>query len=410
MSTGLLFTKQQLKYLTQNSFWVFLSFTVNFLTGLFLSSLFSRIWSPETYGSYSFILSVIGFLSLTTLPGMGQALLQASANHHDSFYYHSIKYLIKRSFLGSIILLFLSLYYFIYQDMSLTLSFGLCALIFPLVTTSNLYVSFLNGKGLFRQSALLIIILQLILSGLVTITLIYIPLLLLITIITFYIPGILSLAINLKLSLKNYTKTDVHKNYLQLAKGLSFSQLFTISADYIDRIITPLLLGFTDFAIYTFATLVPLQIHQLLKTSTSILEPKIASIKDSELDKVFYLRIVILMLATLFIIVVYIISSPFIFDFLYPNYKQSSLFLSQIFSLSLLYYPFNIFALVLVKKHHTPALIKINMFYGFSTIISLIILISGFGLMGAVVSKIISRMIYSIAILFYFVKTIYRQS
>lgn len=410
MSTDRLTTKQQIKYLAKNGFWVISTFTFTLLSGLLISSLFSRIWPPEIYGSYSFLLSIIGFLSLTALPGMGQALLQAAANSDDGFYDQSIKILTKKSFVGSAILFAFSIYYLINQNITLSISFALAGIIFPLNTASNLYISFLNGKGLFKQSSIISITVQIITLILISFSLLYFPYLIIVTLVSLYIPNLLSYFINIYQAAKHKKHPKNTKNYLNLASGLSKSQLFTIGSDYIDRLITPLLLGFTDFAIYSFATLIPLQIHQLLKTITSILEPKIALLKDHNINHVFHLRILIFFFIVAIIVLLYILLSPVLFIILYPNYKSNSLLLSQIFALSLLYYPFNIFALVLVKKHQTPSLTKINIIYAISTILSLSILALIFGLIGAVVSKILSRLIYSAAIYFYFLKATRRQS
>jgi O-antigen/teichoic acid export membrane protein len=91
------------------------------------------------------------------------------------------------------------------------------------------------------------------------------------------------------------------------------------------------------------------------------------------------------------VVIVYILAAPFIFRVLYPTYQDSAVRLSQIFSLSLLYFPSNLFGLGLLKQRAIKSIYQVNGIYATATVLSLIILIPTFGLIGAILARIVSR-------------------
>ncbi|MEK9146998.1 MAG: hypothetical protein AAB639_02255, partial [Patescibacteria group bacterium] len=140
-----------------------------------------------------------------------------------------------------------------------------------------------------------------------------------------------------------------------------------------------------------FAILIPMQIHGFLKVFTTLGQPKVAELGSKNLKRGLVFKSFQLEIIVIAIVAAYIIAAPTIFKILYPGYTEEAVVLSQIFSVSLLYYPGNVLALLFLRERQTKPVYQINVLYAFSTITALTILVPTFGLIGAVLAKIIVR-------------------
>ena len=379
-----------LPYFFKGGFWLTSSMILSTIGGILLSSLFARLWPKDVYGQFSFLMSAVGFLSLTALPGMGQALIQSVAEGKEGSYRLATKTIAKFSVIGAIIMILGSVYFFLRQNPNLALATFLSALAFPITATASLYSSFLIGKKQFKLVAIYTTVAQ---FASITATAVALWTLSSFIWVAFF-SAWSSAIVNVILTVFTYKQTENNledKSIIKLGIHLSFSQVFTIAADYLDRFLVPLLLGFTNNAIYAFAILIPMQLHTFFKTFLTLGQPKFAEISQKNIRGDLIkksLQLEILIGST---VGAYIIAAPFIFRVLYPAYQGSAVTLSQIYSLSLLYYPGNLFSLSLIKFRLTKEILKTNILYSFTTALSLIILVSLFGLMGAVLAKIVSR-------------------
>ena len=160
--------------------------------------------------------------------------------------------------------------------------------------------------------------------------------------------------------------------------------------DYADRLFIPLFLGFDKNAVYTFATFIPNQIQSFFKTFVTLGQPKITKINDNNIKKALISKSVHLLILIIAIVIFYIIFAPYIYEFFYPDYKESIL-LSQIFALSLLYFPNNLFGTYLTKRRLIKESLAGTVVYALISFSSLLLFIYFWGLIGAVISKILSR-------------------
>lgn len=393
------------KYFFKAGFWVTLNYIFSFSSGVVISYLFASTWSPEIYGKYNFITTIIGILSLVTLPGMGQAILQAAAENKDGVYKKGLLLIAKWSLIGTILLLLFTLYFYFIDDFNMAKSLLSLALIFPIYSISTTYPSYLMGKSKFNLVAIYNIISQIFYLVFTATTLFIIPTLFWVVLVTFYSISLINLFFTY-ISFKEIHNNQSDNQTLKLGVHLSFSQIFTIGADYFDRFLVPFFLGFSNNGIYSIAILIPLQLHNFFKVYLNIAQPKIAALENQKIKAILLPKVIQLGVIIFFIIIFYFFLSPFLFSFLYPKYLTTALKPSQLFMLSLLYFPVNLLALVLVKRHNTKSLYKINIGYATCTILSLLVFVPLMGILGAVLSKIFSRTVYSILILFYLNKSI----
>lgn len=392
-----------LNYFIVGGFWATISLVVATLSGIIISSLFAQYWPEDVYGRYSFLMTIIGFLSLIALPGMSQAVTQAAAEKRDSFFWIAYRIVFKYSLIGTFLLTLGSIYFHLRGNSPLSYLTLLCAFIFPLISTGNLYIANLNGRGKFDKAALYTVIGQFISLTITAAALIISGSLIIVSFLSLLSLSVVNLVLTFVTIKKSPIKQERHQDLVKLGVHQSFSQLFTISADYFDRILVAFLLGFSQNAAYAFALIFPMQIHNILKTFLTLGQPKIAGIDQKVLNKTLIKKSLQLELVVILVITFYILLAPQIFNILYPKY-QNSIFISQIFALSLLYFPSNLLALNLIKLRKNKQVYLINISYNILTLITLLVFLPIFGLLGAALSKIISRLGYSLVIFYYFNK------
>lgn len=395
--------KLDLKYFLHGGFWIVTSIIINILGGILLSAFYARVWPTDVYGQFAFLTSAIGFLSLTTFPAMSQMVIQGVAEGKEGIYIQAVKISVRWSVIGSFLLFSGSIYFFLRDNSILALATFIGALFFPLLSFNGLYGSYLNGKKQFKKSAIynsISFISSIIATTIVLLTYPSIPLVIFASI---GVPAFVNLIFTYKtwLSIKNHS---FDPKLITLGKHLSVSQIATIGADHLDKFLVPLMLGFNNNAIYAFATIIPLQLHSFLKTFTSLSLPKIAEADDRQIKRDLLGKVIQLEVILALLVITTIIFTPLAFDLLYPTYKESASILSQLFSLSLLYFPTNILSLSFVRKREFKYIYYINIIYLASTTMVLITLIPLYGLLGAVIGKIITRAIYSLTQIYFFKK------
>ena len=80
-----------LPYFIKGGFWLVLANLIALVGGIFLSSVFSRVWPKDVYGQFSFLTSAVGLLGITTLTGLNEAVFQGSIENRDGIYNEALR-------------------------------------------------------------------------------------------------------------------------------------------------------------------------------------------------------------------------------------------------------------------------------------------------------------------------------
>ena len=176
-------------------------------------------------------------------------------------------------------------------------------------------------------------------------------------------------------------------------KHISLMNFFGTIANQLDKILVFHYLGAVNLAIYAFSQAIPEQIKGSFKNLFAIALPKYAVLEDKDLRKSILKKTWQLTIITVFIVLVYIISAPFIFKIFFPLYKEAVIY-SQIYMLGLIAIPgISLFATYFQIKKATKTMYKLTMISNVTTIILTVVLIYNFGLKGAVIENGISWLI-----------------
>lgn len=389
------YTKTDMVYLGTNGFWIGVGQLATVLNTLIIMYLFTNYVPMETYGQYKFILSVAGILLLSSLGGFSTALIRFSSRTGNIL---SFTFRIQLMFgvIGSLAASGISLYYYLNDNHIFTIAFLIVALFVPLLESLNLYRYFLQGKQNFKYAemynALTHLIAALVLGATILVTdnlLAYVTSYFLAFIIprTFFF-----LKTNYQYPSQTNIDTTTQEEVVYYGKHFSvMSALQTLSV-HIDKILIFHFLGAAPVAIYALSTAIPDSIKGILKNFSFVIFPKFAQSTprdaQKQLGKILFLYGSLVTLIT----IIYIITSPRIFTLLFPLYTDS-IFFSQIYSITVLATMSVIPSTFLNAHAQTRTLYYFHIVTVTVRLISVGFGIYFFGLLGAVVARVLTRFV-----------------
>ncbi len=401
--------KTDLIYLTKGGTWLSLSQGIAVISGFLISLAFANLFSKESFGTYKFILSMVGILSAFSLTGLGASVIQSVASGFRNSLSKNFKINLRWSvgiFLGGLIM---SLYYYLNQNALLSYSFLLAGITYPIISSAGLYSSFLQGKKDFKRDSLYNIIRNFSLTTAIILALFFSRSLPIIISVYFIVGAILALFF--------YVKTrDIYKNetgkddsgIVSYGKHLSLIGVIGTIAGYLDKILIFHYLGAAPLAIYAFAIAPVEQLQGGKKILSSLIQPKLAERPFEEIQKSAPHKALLLALYALTLAGVWIFSAPYFYKFLFPQYLDS-VFYSQIYSLTLLAIAGTVFNETLTAHKKKKELYFYRTIIPVVQIILFFILLPLYGLMGLIITHIIMRS-FSTLVGYYFVMRPFKAS
>lgn len=389
-----------LPYFIKGGFWLSIGQFFGTLKGFILSIVFTNLLSKEVFGEYSFVMTVLGIAGIFALPGMGVAVVQAVAKGYEGTYFRALKEVFKWSWLGGLLLLCVSVHEYFFGRFNLTLIFLILSSLFPFYSISGFYSALLNGKKRFDILTKLSSFFNIISTILIVAVVFFTESVFWISVITVLVQILINGYFSLFYVKKYVKNNEIDEHSIEFGKNISYSQAFSNIANNFDSLVIAYFLGFSSLAIFKIVTLLPNQIKMLANAFTPMLLPKIASQDLSKKDlmkhfKKFFLVVV-------FLILIYWVVAPFIFKWFYIQYYDY-VWLSMLYHMSfivMLYIlPFN----YLIKEKKGDL---INKFYNYSAILLIVLSLIGiyfYGLLGAIMARIIHRsFVMVITFLFFF--------
>jgi len=385
------YTKTDMVYLTHGGFWLTLGQIVSSISSFLLAIAFANLLPRETFGVYKYILSVCGILAIPTLGGINTAVTQAVARGYEGSLVPALKTKIKWGLLGGLASLILAGYYYFQGNIILTISFLVAAIFLPLMDPFGIYDSLLQGRKLFNISSKYVIISQII-SVIALIITIFLTKNIFLVLLAYFLSWTLLRFIFWKITLKKFPPNQNQGlKTISYGKHLSLIGVINAIALYLDRLLLFHFFGAIEVAIYSFAIAPPEQIKIFFKNISSLALPKFSERKKEDLKKTMFHKVFVLGIIITLVVFVYLLLAPLVYKIFFPKYIES-IFYSQIYAISiiaitLLYLPFS----ALQAQVATKELYFLNFWNSLVQIILLIIFIYFWGILGAVISRVISR-------------------
>ena len=368
----------------------------------FISSVaFANLLPESTYGTYRYILSIAGLLSLSTLQGMNVAMTQAIAKGENVSYQETLNTQIKWGVIGMVIALIGSGYYFLAGDEILSMAFLAIALFIPFKDPFHLYTGILQGQKKFNilardevvTRALTMILVVALIFYTKNILLIVIAYLASTTILRFIF---LKLAVRKEPSL-NQTNSDM----LSYGKHISANRFITTFATQIDKILLFQNVGAAALATYYLAFMPFKQSQGFLNSLAMLALPKFSSNSAKNLKKTLPKKILKTYLLIIPAVILYIVLAPYLFGWFYPKYMDAVL-ISQILMLQLLLFPTALLKDALVSQRHVKKLYVSSTFYAVMRITLVVILVPMYGMYGALAAVISTNVVANLMTVYLF--------
>ena len=398
-----------MRYIVKGGFWLTFGRIAAMGTTFLLSVAFANLVSPETYGTYKYILSIYGLLAIITLPGISIALVQSVAGGYEGSITKIIKTKIKWGIAGSLGSLVVAGYYLWNGNSDFAIAFFIVSAFLPFIDTFDLYGSVFSGKQDFKNFAAYTTVPSIIVSGMLIGTLFFTNKAYLIALV-YFAAWTLARFITLKVAL---LKFPLNKNedpgVISYGKNLTWMNIINHVAGYVDKLFVFLFVGPAELAIYSIAIAPPEQVKNLLSQINDLMFPRLAERSDEEIKAGMKNKYIKLFILGVIVVGGYILLAPYFFSMFFPKYGQSVL-LSQIFSISML----NVTAIApgvyLMAKKKTKELYYSNAIISVFQIISMGILTYLLGLWGLVIARVITRLFSPLITIYYYNKTVGQET
>ena len=396
-------TKTDMVYLAKGGFWLTSGQVVSSISAFLLAIAFANLLPKETYGTYKYVLSLVGILSVFTLSGMGTSLTRSVARGFEGSLIPILKEKIKWGLIGSLLSLGIAIYYYLNGNLTLTICFTITAIFLPLMDSLGIYGTLLNGRKNFRLSTKYDVITKLISSALIILILIFFKNVFLI-LFTYFISYTSLRFIFLKLIIKKQRpNSETESDTISYGKHLSLLEIIETIAKNLDKILLWHFLGAVSLATYFFAIMIPKQMQIFSRQTITLAFPKLANKSIHEIKKTLLIKIQKYFIILVPLTGLYIMIAPYIYKVFFPQYMESIIY-SQIFVLIILFTPISHIQTVLTTHAKTKQLYVLKIILPFLRITLLFSLLPFYGIMGAIAAIIGTNIIRACVLLFFFKK------
>lgn len=403
------YTKTDMLYLASGGFWYVVGQTTASLSALALAVAFANLVSPEVYGTYKYVLSLAGIFSIASLPGMNTAIARAVARGNESVIHAATRSRILHACAGSVVALAGSAYYFLNENVELSLALLVIASTLPFFDTFTAYLFYFVGKRHFDLKTKFYAVTQ-VTSVLILIGTFLFTNNLIVILLAYFVPLALMRAAQYAHVTRTIPRTPTREDMdvVRYGKHLTAMQILGMVASELDKVLIWKFLGPTQVAVYTFALAIPEQFKGPLKGIGELAFPKFAAKTPEQIRAnlpVLWRKLALYGLGLLGVSLIYIAAAPHIFTFIFPQYSASILY-SQLFALGIITNIASIPLAILSAQQKTSLQYVLSNIQPVIAIGLFALLIPQYGIMGAIVASLISKYITAISYLgsLYFVR------
>lgn len=398
--------RKKIDYFLSGGLWLSLPRVFTAFSGVAATLVLASGLSENDFGIYRYLLNIVAIISVFSLSGFHNAILQTSAKNNDSFYLYATRKNFTYSTFIFAVSAALSLYYFLNQNNILAAGSLLIALLLPIQNSTQFATSFLNGKKDFiRVSKILSFKTCITTAAVVTTT--YItkePLSIFLAYLISQTLINLGLHFQVKKEIaKKEPEKDFDKKYSKYGHHLSAQNIIKTVGHKLDGIIIFSQLGSKELALYAISTLFPDFLKGFLKSVSTLLLVSHSKVNPVYSKQYVYKNIGIVFFSVGILSLLYIVTIPHIVHFLIPKYIDSILF-SQIYVLSLPAVAASLIPQnVLHMQHKNRALYFLSFVSSLTAGIMFVCLIPVYGVLAAVASKVAVRyltFLFSIIVVF----------
>ncbi|MEK7628417.1 MAG: oligosaccharide flippase family protein [Patescibacteria group bacterium] len=393
------YTKTDMVYLASSGFWLTSGRLFSVASGTLLTIAFANLFSPTSFGTYKYVLSIAGVVGAFSLGGLGGAVTRAIAQGNI----HIVRAVFRVSVLWSIpasaVALAGSAYYFWNGNVHLGTGLLLIAITNPFLNGFTLWKSTLLGAQDFRGLTMYGMPRALIPVALLLGTLLMtqeVPIILAV----YFFSNLLVGWVIYEMTLRKHHIGDGGTGVGEIVtygKHMSVMGALSQAVGNLDQLLLWHFAGPVQLAIYAFALAPIRELRSFPENIYPIIFPKMATKTVEEMKRTVPLRMKQLLLVSCLIAGIYIFLAPLLYTIVFPQYV-TAIFASQLLALTLVLQPRGVVETMLYVEGNT----KIRYVTIFVTqgakVILWVILIPLYGIMGAVIGTVVTDIVSSLAL------------
>lgn len=382
------YAKTDMVHFAKSNFWLNLNRGLSVVNGLALSVAFAHFLTKESYGTYAFVLAVLGLFSMPTSSALGAGIGKPVSRGHSPVIFEGMRAVLPWSLASGIGLCLVGGYYFFSGNNLLAISFVLGGIILPISVANGVAKSFLNSKGNFQLTAKFSLWRTPLMSVLLILTAYF-------TESAFYII-VVSILGNALLGLLLYTQ--VKKIYAaelsqpteekfpgKFAFHSAILSVFGYLSEKMDSILLWKFAGAAPVAIYNYALSPVREIRSVIETQGVIAAPKFAQKEFAHVRANISLRVRQMYIIALPLMILYMVAAPYIFKYMFPQYIEA-VGLSQLLALSLLSAPRRLLSIAISAHQRIKDSYITSVLPNAIRLILMIILVPLYGIKGAAIA------------------------
>lgn len=329
--------KLDLHYLAREGFWTTLKFGIVTIGSILTTIAFGNLLPKETYGIYSYLLSLASTLAFLTISGSSTAIIRSVARGYEEVANYAFNFQLRYNTIAGLVVLSSAIYYGYKGNWLFAGAMTILALAVPLSTSYFSYEPILIGSKNFKKLTQISVLTTSVNTAVIigTIFITQNPLFLILnTTLTSLITNYLvykNVSSNIKTNLP--TQEQIAE-FRRTSFNLTGAGLLSSAANYLDKILLFQVAGPANLAIYGFAIAGPEKLRGLIKNWAGTILPKLAGKSIKQIKEVFYRRLLYSLVVGIILSAIYISVAPILFKLLLPKYLESIKY-SQVYGISL---------------------------------------------------------------------------
>jgi O-antigen/teichoic acid export membrane protein len=370
------------------------------LSYFFLNVVFAHLATKELFGQFQFIISIIGLLSVLSLPGANTAVALGVSQKKDGTLLQGVKLKLKWSLLAIVGIIIASAYFYFKREPSYETVWSalLGVIVFiPIIYALDLAHAFFVGKKKFEWSCAFQLISE-VAGPLAVLSLLFFTKNLFVLTATYFAFRAVAYVSAFVFARRRMENKTTESDFNSYSFHLTVINLIPEIKMFFDKLIVTFFLGFAATAVYTIGAAMAEQLYAVSKTIGMLIFPKL-SVQGKEVmyaevkrrtGKMALFFIVIAGLAALL--------APILIPLFFSAQYNSAIILAQL--LLLVSVPRAVaFVLTRVQEaqKQKKKLYVINVLYSAVEIVSLLVMIPLYGMYGLVVAKGLSNVVYVVA-------------
>jgi O-antigen/teichoic acid export membrane protein len=396
LNTGNRVARMNLQPLLKGFSFLSLNQAVGIGTALILALAYAHLLPKEIYGTYKYILALLGMLTVFSLPGMDSAAQKWIAAGKEGVFWPTFRKRVEWSGVSVLLGLGIGFYYLVHGNQVLAYSFLIVAPLLLVLEPFSHFNALLIGRQQYKRFSYYSAALQLATAFVILLTILLTQNIVII-IASYFLSFVLARGVVLWLVVIRDPPTGEHEDeVIRYGTHFSIINIIGVGAGQLDAILLFHFLGPVALAIYSFGQAASGQARKVFKVVTSVMAfPKFAALDVQRLKTELPHKILIAHLITIPLALVLVIIIPPFYHLLFPTYVESIPY-AQVMAGLLAFSPIRMISTAINAKGSIRDIYTMNLTASLLQIAFLAILVPLYGIWGAVFASPIQSFLSNI--------------